>query len=211
MAEFISNDITDRGRILLSDAQMGATFEATRIVMGSGFIPSGYTARSMTAVVAPVIELQINKKQRTGNGTVTFGGVYRNETITEAFYFREFGLYARVKYANGTYSDEVLYSYGNAGNNADLMPAYSTSTVVEKQMDLVTWIGNDTQVNLTLETGIYVTREMLEGIGGGLVVIPVGETIAPADRKSGYMYFRVTEQHTLTVNDNIALAFGEEE
>lgn len=155
MAVFISNAITDRGRILLGEAQVGATLEATRIVMGSGYIPSGSTAATMTAVVAPVIELAINKKKRAGDGTVTFGGAFSNETITEAFYFREFALFARVQYADGTYSDEALYSYGNAGGNADLIPAYSTSTVVEKQMDLVVWVGNETQVNLTVESGLY--------------------------------------------------------
>lgn len=155
MAVFISNAITDRGRILLGEAQVGATLEATRIVMGSGYIPSGSTAATMTAVVAPVIELAINKKKRAGDGTVTFGGAFSNETITEAFYFREFALFARVQYADGTYSDEALYSYGNAGGNADLIPAYSTSTVVEKQMDLVVWVGNETQVNLTVGSGLY--------------------------------------------------------
>ena len=155
MAGFISNAITNRGRILLGEAQTGATFEATKIVMGSGHIPSGSSAATMTAVVTPVIELAINKKKRAGDGTVTFGGAFSNETITEAFYFREFALFARVQYADGTYSDEVLYSYGNAGGNADLIPAYSTSTIVEKQMDLVIWIGNETQVNLTVASGLY--------------------------------------------------------
>lgn len=155
MAYFISNAITDRGRILLGEAQVGATLEATKIVMGSGYIPSGSTAATMTAVVAPVIELEINKKKRAGDGTVTFGGAFSNETITEAFYFREFALFARVQYADGTYSDEALYSYGNAGGNADLIPAYSTSTVVEKQMDIVVYVGNETQVNLTVASGLY--------------------------------------------------------
>ena len=155
MAGFIINAITDRGRILLGDAQVGATLEATRIVMGSGHIPSGSTAASMTDVVSPVIELEINKKKRAGDGTVTFGGAFSNETITEAFYLREFALFARVQYADGTYSDEVLYSYGNAGSNADLIPAYSSSTVVEKQMDLVVWVGNETEVNLTVASGLY--------------------------------------------------------
>lgn len=170
MGVFISNSITDRGRILLGDAQVGAVFEATRIVMGSGHIPSGFTAATMTNVVAPVIELGINKKKRAGDGTVTFGGVYSNENITEAFYFREFALFARVQYADGTYSDEVLYSYGNAGNNADLMPAYSTSAIVEKQMDLVTWVGNETQVNLTIESGMYIPINE-KGAPGGVAML----------------------------------------
>lgn len=209
MGVFINNDITDRGRILLADAQMGATFEATKIVMGSGAMPSGATAASMTAIITPVIELPINKKKRSGDGTVTFGGVFSNETIREAFYFREYGLFARVKYANGTYSDEVLYSYGNAGSNADLIPAYDSGTIVEKQMDLVTWVGNETEVNLSLESGVYVTQNQIKG-HGGLVIIPAGETIEPADRKEGFLYFRVTDQHTLTVNENVDLVFGGE-
>ena len=166
MSVFINNNITDRGRILLAAAQTGAVFEGTRIVMGSGYMPSGSTARTMTAVVSPVLELTINKIQLSGDGKVTFGGMYTNATITEAFYFREFALYARVLYpatdgAEATYSDEVLYSYGNAGDSADLMPAYGSGSAVEKQMDLVTWVGNDTQVNLTVESGMYITPDNL--------------------------------------------------
>ena len=166
MSVFINNNITDRGRILLAAAQTGAVFEGTRIVMGSGYMPSGATARTMTAVVSPVLELTINKIQTSGDGKVTFGGMYTNATITEAFYFREFALFARVKYpatdgTEATYSDEVLYSYGNAGDSADLMPAYGSGSAVEKQMDLVTWVGNDTQVNLTVESGMYITPDNL--------------------------------------------------
>ena len=172
MGVFIHNDITDRGRILLGDAQVGATFEATKIVMGSGYIPSGYTARTMTGVVAPVIELAINKARRAGDGTVTFGGMFSNETITEAFYFREFALYARVKRADGTYSDEVCYSYGNAGDNADLLPAYSAGAVVEKQMDLVTYIGNDTEVRLTIASGLNTLHAETHAAGGEDPIAP---------------------------------------
>lgn len=164
MSVFINNNITDRGRILLAAAQTGAVFEATRIVMGAGFMPSGATARTMTAVVLPVVELQINKKKLSGDGKVTFGGMYTNETITEAFYFREFALYARVKYpatdaSEESYSDEVLYSYGNAGDSADLMPAHGSGTAIEKQMDIVTWVGNDIQIDLTVESGMYITPD----------------------------------------------------
>lgn len=166
MSVFINNNITDRGRILLAAAQTGAVFEATRIVMGSGYMPSGATARTMTAVVLPVIELQINKKKVSGDGKVTFGGMYKNATITEAFYFREFALFARVKYpatetTEETSSEEVLYSYGNAGDSADLMPAHGSGTAIEKQMDLVTWVGNDVQIDLTIESGMYVTPDTI--------------------------------------------------
>ena len=165
MSVFIDNDITEKGRMLLAELHMGAIFDPTRVVMGAGYMPAGSTARSMTNVVTPIATLEINKKERTPDGKVIIGGVFTNETITEAFYFREFALYARPIYpaaedgGEPTYGDEVLYSYGNAGDTAELMPAYSTSTVIERQMDLATWVGNDTEVNLTIESGVFMTQE----------------------------------------------------
>ena len=164
MGNFSNNAITDVGKMLLADVQAGAVFTPTRIVIGSGSMSSGSTAQGMTDVITPVKSLAINKKKRTPDGKCVFGGVYTNAEITEPFYFRELALYAKAVYLNedGTVKSEgaeILYSYGNAGATADYMPAYSTSTVVEKQMDLVAWVGNDAQVDLTIESGIYVTRE----------------------------------------------------
>ena len=164
MGNFSNNAITDAGKMLLADVQAGAIFSPTRIVMGSGTMPGGATAQSMTDVITPVKSLAINKKKRTPDGKCVFGGVYTNEEITVPFYFRELALYAKAVYINEDGSvksegAETLYSYGNAGATADYMPAYSTSTVVEKQMDLVVWVGNDAQVDLTIETGVYITHE----------------------------------------------------
>lgn len=164
MGNFSNNAITDVGRMLLADVQAGAIFTPTRIVLGSGSMPSGATTQGMTNVITPVKSLAINKKKRTPDGKCVFGGVYTNEEVTEAFYFRELALYAKAVYLNADGSvksegAETLYSYGNAGATADYMPAYSTSTVVEKQMDLVTWVGNEAQVDLTIESGLSITHE----------------------------------------------------
>lgn len=169
MANFQDNAITENGRLLLADCQSGAEFVATRLVIGAGYIPSGKTARTMTAVVEPIKSLVINKRERTNDGKVIYGGVYSNADIITPFYFREFALYAKARYRSATgevtsEGTEVLYSYGNAGATADYMPAYSTGTVVERQMDLVTYVGNDTKVDLTVESGVYVTREQLEAM-----------------------------------------------
>ena len=159
MGIFANNAITDVGRILLAEVQAGAVFTPTRIVIGSGNLPSGKTVESMTAVVTLVKSLEINKKVRTPDGKFICGGVYTNEDITSPFYFRELALYAKPVYlnANGSVSSEgaeVMYSYGNAGATADLMPAYSTNTVVERQLDLVTWVGNTATVNMTIESSM---------------------------------------------------------
>ena len=97
MGSFVQNAITDAGDIMLAKVQAGAVFEATRIVMGSGYIPAGKTAETMTDVVAPVVTLSLNKIKASNDGMVTYGGVYSNKEVTADFYFRELALFARVK------------------------------------------------------------------------------------------------------------------
>nr|DAO49264.1 MAG TPA: tail-collar fiber protein [Caudoviricetes sp.] len=180
MGKFIDNAITDAGRILLADVQIGATFTPTKIVIGSGKMPPGTTARTISAVVTPVIELAINKKERANDGTVVIGGIYSNETIREDFYFRELALFAKAVKADGSPTQEVLYSYGNAGELADLMPAYTSGSPVERQIDLVTYIGNDTKVDVTVTSGMYISK-VEKGAAGGVATldsfgkVPVGQ------------------------------------
>lgn len=216
MANFTNNAITDVGRSLFAEVQAGAVFIPTKIVIGSGELPSGKTPATMTAVVAPVAELAINKKERTPDGKAIYGGVYTNKDITAPFYFRELALYAKAEYRDesGAVIREVaecLYSYGNAGASADYMPAYSTSTVVERQMDLVVYVGNNTTIDLTIESGVYVTRDefeqAMEYAGGGLVVMPTGEETPVENRKEGFLYFRQKSGYTLNVTPEVALNF----
>ena len=216
MGNFSNNAITDVGRNLFAEVQAGAVFIPTRIVVGSGELPAGKTAKTMTNVVTPVASLAINKKERTPDGKAIYGGVYSNKDITTAFYFRELALYARAEYrdldGNVTLEiPEVLYSYGNAGSTADYMPAYSTNTVVERQMDLVVFVGNETEIDLSIESGMYVTREefqqAMEYAGGGVVIMATGEDVPVEERKEGFMYFRQKSQHTLEVTPEVAITF----
>lgn len=162
MSAFYDNNVTDVGRLLLGDVQMGARFVPTKIVIGKGYLPQGKTTRTMTDVADVVKELVLNKATKNPDGDAIFGAIFSNADIQEAFYYRELGLYAKGVYYNQSggverETAEVLYSYGNAGENAELIPAYSTGSVVERQLDLLVYIGNDTEVKLEIETGLYVT------------------------------------------------------
>lgn len=213
MGAFSNNAITDNGRVLLSHVQMGAVFTPTKIVMGSGNLPSGTTVRTITDIVTPEQTLTISKKKRGNDGTVAIGGVYSNQGVTSGFYFRELGLYAKAVYPDGREVEEVLYSYGNAGSTADYMPAYTSGQPVEREIDLVVYIGNDTDVDLTVDSGVYVTvqqlEEALKDAGGGLVVIEQGQDIPIAERKDGFLYFKVTDVRALRVTPEIAVIFDE--
>lgn len=162
MSAFYDNNVTDVGRLLLGDVQMGASFVPTKIVIGKGYLPQGKTTRTMTDVADVVKELALNKATKNPDSDAIFGAIFSNADIQEAFYYRELGLYAKGVYYNQSggverETAEVLYSYGNAGENAELILAYSTGSVVERQLDLLVYIGNDTEVKLEIETGLYVT------------------------------------------------------
>lgn len=205
MANFQNNAITDAGRVLLSHVQMGAVFTPTKIVVGSGYLPTGTTVRTISAVVSPVKELAINKKKRAADGTVTIGGAYSNQDITQDWNFRELGLYAKAVYSDGQEVEEVLYSYGNAGDAAELMPAYSSGQPVERQMDLVVYIGNDSKVNLTIESGIFLTKETADtlyialekmGVPGGVATLGSDGKV-PAEQLQATGYEQVEDIHAV--------------
>lgn len=164
MGNFANNALTNSGMALLADVHSGAVLIPTKIVIGSGEMPANKTPATMTDVVAPVKNLSVTKKKRSADGKCIFGGVYNNEDVTAAFYFRELALYCRAEYrdeaGNVTQSvPECLYCYGNSGDTADYMPAYSTGAVVEKQIDLVVWVGNEAEVDLSVASGIYALKE----------------------------------------------------
>lgn len=180
MSAFYDNSVTDVGRLLLADIQSGAKFVPTKIVIGSGYMPQGKSTRTMTEVVEVVKELSLNKVQKTSDGSVIFGTAFSNEDILQPFYYRELGLYAKGVYYNddgepSNETKEVLYSYGNSGDNAELIPAYSTGSITERQLDLIVYIGNDTEVVLNIEAGTYVTMpvftEQIENINKEIITI----------------------------------------
>lgn len=170
MSSFVDNDLTNAGIALLAEVQLGASFEPTKIVMGSGFLPDGTTSRTVTDVIKPEATLAISKWEKSADGNIVIGGVYSNQDITEPFYYRELGLYAKATKPNGDEVPECLYSYGNAGNTADLMGAYSSGMAVERVIDVVTYIGNDADVSLTIESGVYIPMTQ-KGAAGGVATL----------------------------------------
>lgn len=190
MSSFVDNVVTNAGAQLLSEVLLGAKLQPTKIVMGSGYIPSGQTSKTLTAVVTPEAELEIVKKERVDATHVVVGGVFSNDEVEDDFYFRELGLYCKAVKEDGTVLSEVLYSYGNAGDAADLIAAYTTGTAIERQIDLLTYVGNDTNVDLSISSGAYVTmadlKSMLDNLQAGSGLPPNDmQTFTAASTESG--------------------------
>lgn len=142
MSDFADNHVTNLGSALLARVLAGeGELTFTRIVMGNGNMPSSQTPATMTDVVSPKATMSITKAAVGENQTAVIGGRFDNTEVTEEFEWRELGVYAKV----GEDASDVLYSYGYTPAG-ELIPAGGGSTVVEKLVDLVTYVGDATEV-----------------------------------------------------------------
>lgn len=143
MSDFADNHITDLGTAMLAQVMAGqGVLTFTKVVMGDGNMPSTQTPATMTDVVSPRAQASITKAVVAENGTAVVGARFSNESQESDFEWKELGLYAKV----GESGTERLYSYGwtPAG---ELIPAGTTSTtLIEKLVDVVTYVGDATEV-----------------------------------------------------------------
>lgn len=149
--------LTNNGRRALAAALLGEQITYTKIIMGAGYIPEGFTAETMETMSEAIEQLDIVKLATgTSAGTAIVGGLFTNDGRENGFYFRELGLYATTPTTG-----EVLYSYTNAGDLAEWIPESGGHKLVEKHIDCVTIIDNATHVSALLASGVYASLEQV--------------------------------------------------
>ena len=159
MSDFADNHITDLGTALLARVMAGeGELTFTRVVMGDGNMPESQSPATMTDVVSPKATASITKAAVGENGTAVVGARFTNEEQDAAFEWRELGLYAKV----GADEDDVLYSYGYTPSG-ELIPAGTASgTLVEKLVDVVTYIGDATEVTAIFDPSFIPQVERID-------------------------------------------------
>ena len=147
MSDFADNHVTDLGSALLARVMAGeGKLTFTRIVMGNGNMPSTQTPATMTDVVSPKATMSITKAAVGANQTAVIGGRFDNTEVSDEFEWKELGVYAKV----GEDVGDVLYSYGYT-TAGELIPAGGGATVIEKLVDLVTYVGDAAEVTAVFD------------------------------------------------------------
>lgn len=159
MSTFTKNSITVQGAVAIAALVAGGTLEFTRISVGDGNIPAGQTAMTMTDLANRLFDVDINEVYSDSESQATVTGVFNNSQTQTGFYYRELGLFAKDP-ATGA---EILYCYGNAGTEAEWISPAGEESVIEKEVHIVTLVGNATEVTATLKSGIYPTIEQTQG------------------------------------------------
>lgn len=158
MSTFTLNSITVQGLNVIAKLVAGSTLQFTRIAVGDGAMPSDKTPLTVTDLTNKLFDVDINSVTHNGNGSATVTGVFSNADKETGFFYRELGLYAKDPDTQA----EFLYCYGNAAADAEWISPSGASSVIEKEVKIVTLIGNAETVKAEIKSGIYATKEEVE-------------------------------------------------
>lgn len=139
---------TNKGKLLQSKAQTGVNLHYTRIAMGDGQLGST-PILALNGLISEKKSLSISKLKVQSDGKATVGTTWSNNDLTEGFYFREIGVFAQDPDLG-----EILYCYANAGALAEYIPAGGGTDIIERNLDIVTIVGNATNVTATIDTSL---------------------------------------------------------
>lgn len=145
--------LTNGGRALQAKAQAGATLAFTRISVGDGNLGST-SISDLTDLISEKMSLTITKLKTQAGGKAIVGGVLSNQDVTVGFYFREIGVFATDPDVG-----EILYCYANAGAGAEYIPAGGGPDVVEKNIDIITLVGNASSVTAEISSIVYASQQ----------------------------------------------------
>lgn len=157
MSTFTKNAVTIKGSVAIAALIAGGTLEFTRIAVGDGEMSAGQSPMQMTDLVHRLFDVQINEIDYNSEAHATIKGVFSNEDNAGGFYYRELGLFAKDPVTGA----EILYCYGNAGSGAEWINPAGEGSIIEKEVHIVTLVGNATEVRATLASGVYATQEMM--------------------------------------------------
>jgi len=160
--------LTKKGKNLQAKAQAGTRLEYTKVMLGDGLLPSGANLEAMTKLISPLVTLGIQSAEVIGDGTSRVRTLVSNANLTKGFFIREIGVFAK-----DPTEGEILYSIVNLGAEADFLPAKGGAIVVEQVLDLITIVGNATNITAIIDQGAYITREEFEKIASHLFPAPM--------------------------------------
>jgi len=157
MADFKGTVLTQAGRNILAKALTGAQLQFTKVQLGDGVWDESINPENLTALVSSKIDLPINDIEITGDGTARIRVLLTNTGLTEGFFTRELGIFAK----DPETGEETLYAVSYA-ENPDFIPSDGV-TKVENIFDVYTVISNTQNVTAVIsDTVVLATKQDIE-------------------------------------------------
>jgi len=194
---------TNRGRALQAKAQTGVRLVFTRIAVGDGQL-SGQDISDLTALIHEIKSVTLNKYKTLPGGKAVVGGVLSNQDIVNGFWWRELGLFAMDPDIG-----EILYCYGNAGELAEYIPSPGGAQILEKQVDIISIIGNAQNVSAEIDQSlIYATIQDVNNLRDELNEHKA-ENVTQGDNPHGLIYEEGTWTPSIRNSSNVPYTLSE--
>ncbi len=152
---FPSLRLTNAGRQLIIKAlSENCAIPFTRFGLGNGSSPANINTISNLNNMVKSISIS---EMTAENGYATLIGVLENTDVTDGFWWSEIGIFATDPDVG-----EVLYAYAHAGEYADYIPPYSSTSYLRTIVNAKVVVDN--AQNITIETDgsvIYASKQEL--------------------------------------------------
>lgn len=142
--------------LLVESIKSKKPFIFTRIALGDGTLTESESIENLTALKHPMAQNTVQAINSRGNGEIDVVATISNASVTSGFYARELGVFAKV----GDTGTEKLFAYTNAGAQASYTPA--GTSLDEKLITVTFYIGNDVNVQINLNSQLYITQAALD-------------------------------------------------
>ena len=161
--------LTAAGFNLLAKALAGRPLVYTKAQFGDStrngqvVITTREAEYNFTELINPKdFELPLTDCAFGGAGTAVIKFRVNNVTLTEGFFARELGIFARDPDTN----QEVLYCYRNSGNLCDYIPPIASNQIVDEIMAVTTVVDDATNVTAIIDTSLafITTHEFTEHV-----------------------------------------------
>lgn len=151
--------LTNNGITMLTNLMAGHRVVFTAIKMGDGYEPR--YVMELDDLVSVKQTLQISRSSVMDKETMLIGANLLGEDVTEAFYWREVGVFAKDLDGDNV---EHMFSYDNADDQASYIPA--GGAVAEQLIDLHIVVGNADNVTIEIDKSTVVPskQEMEDAI-----------------------------------------------
>lgn len=149
MAKYPNIKLTQKGLDMAINADKSKKLIYTHIGIGDGRLANNEDILNLTAMKSRKIYADISDINNDTNNQVTLETIVSNKVVTQGFYAREIGIYAKL----GETGQEVLYGYANAGDNCDYMPD-KTQPIDELKLRITLIVGNVDNVTAIVNSSI---------------------------------------------------------
>ena len=149
MAKYSNIKLTQKGLDMAINADKSKKLIYTHIGIGDGRLVDSEDVLNLTEMKSRKIFADISDINNDSKNQVTLETIVSNKVVTQGFYAREIGIYAKL----GESGTEVLYAYANAGDEADYMPD-KTQPIDELKLKITLIVGNVDNVAAIVNSSI---------------------------------------------------------